>query len=76
MPVPLNTMTPEMLTDMQQRLGLSYREMAARLGVHRNTYLNWVKGRTPPPAMAELAMRQLAMQLGGPDALKRKPTTK
>jgi transcriptional regulator with XRE-family HTH domain len=64
MPVPLNTMTPdslalrsvERLRNTQERLDLSYREMATRMGVHRNTYLNWLKGRTPVPPMALMAL--------------------
>lgn len=55
-PVLLHNMTPDDLRDTQQRLGLSYRDMAARLGVNRNTYMNWLQGRTRVPSMVGMAV--------------------
>jgi len=58
----LQTITPQDLKDRQERLGLSNREMARRLGVHRNTYENWTAGRHPIPPMASLAVDTLLNQ--------------
>lgn len=49
----------ERLRRTQEQLGFSYREMAARLGVHRNTYLNWIRGVHSVPPMVFMALQAM-----------------
>ena len=67
MTVKLQTATPDLSTRppealalraKREQLGLSYREMAEKLGVHRNTYLGW-EIRGGAPLMARIAVDAL-----------------
>lgn len=49
-------MTPEMITEIQQALGLSDNKMAQALGVTRQTWRNWRNGCTCPQ-LAQNALR-------------------
>ena len=43
----------------RQALGLNIKQMAACLGVHRDTYGKWERGEQSPPAIAESHIRLL-----------------
>lgn len=43
----------------RQALGLNIKQMAACLGVHRDTYGKWERGEQTPPAIAESHIRLL-----------------
>lgn len=49
-------MTPEMIAEIQQALGLSDNKMAQALGVTRQTWRNWRNGCTCP-VFAQNALR-------------------
>lgn len=58
-------MMTEEFYGIRQRLGLSQRELAERLGVHANSIWRWENG-DPMPRTVELAMRYL-LATGGQD---------
>ena len=43
-----NTIEPDQVIELQRRLGLRDTEIARALGVTRQTWRNWRKGRTIP----------------------------
>jgi len=47
------------LKQARQSLGLTQLRLAEALGVRRQTVANWEMGRTPVPALVELAIRGL-----------------
>lgn len=52
-------MTPDEIKQARQALGLNIQEMAGHLGVNRDTYSQWEKGRRKLPAIGGTAIRWL-----------------
>ena len=50
---------PTPFLQARQALGLNIKQMAACLGVHRDTYGKWERGEQSPPAIAESHIRLL-----------------
>ena len=55
---------PERLKRFQRESGLSWSEIARRIGVYRHTVSRWVKGRTRPNTEHMMALLDLAEELG------------
>ena len=55
---------PERLKRFQRESGLSWSEIARRIGVYRHTVSRWVKGRTRPNTEHMMALLDLAGDLG------------
>ena len=53
-------MDPKEIRELREYHDLSLRALAERLGVNKNTVLNWEKGRTSPRGPALEALRVLA----------------
>ena len=52
-------MTHEEIAKARASLGLSIKQMAGRLGVHRDTYSKWERGVQKMPAIGATAIRWL-----------------
>ena len=55
---------PERLKRFQRESGLSWSEIARRIGVYRHTVSRWVRGRTRPNSEHMMALLDLAGDLG------------
>ena len=55
---------PERLKRFQRESGLSWSEIARRIGVYRHTVFRWAKGRTRPNTEHMMALLDLAEGLG------------
>ena len=60
---------PERLRRFQKESGLSWSEIARRLGVYRHTAWRWKEGRTLPSRQHRRALMELAASMGGLDRL-------
>lgn len=47
------------ITEARERMGISQEQLAARLGVSRQTVYRWEKGKSNPPTSAVLVMADL-----------------
>lgn len=56
-------MTTEDLRRWQHEMGYTYDTAAAALGIGRQTYSNWISGRSPIPHTADLACAAIIEQL-------------
>lgn len=57
-------MTPDDLRRWQAQMGYIYTTAAQALGCGRQTYSNWVNGRSPIPHAVDLACAAIAQQIG------------
>lgn len=55
---------PERLKRFQERSGLSWSEIARRLGTYRNTVWRWKEGRAQPNYQYRRALSELADSMG------------
>ena len=55
---------PERFRGFQQESGLSWSEIARRLGTYRNTVWRWAEGRARPNHQHRRALLELAEDLG------------
>ena len=55
---------PERLVQFQEESGLSWAEIARRLGIHPYTMRRWVLGRARPSMRHMMALLELAEELG------------
>ena len=55
---------PERLKRFQEESGLSWSEIARRLGTHRHTVWRWADGRTRPNYQHRRALFELADSMG------------
>lgn len=53
-------MTPDEIKEVREKLGLNIGQMAALLGVDRDTYSQWERGRFKLPALGVTALTWLA----------------
>ena len=60
---------PQRLTRFQEESGLSWSELARRLGVYRHTVWRWKEGRALPSREHRRALMVLAAGMGGLDRL-------
>ncbi len=60
---------PERLRRFQEESGLSWSELARRLGVYRHTVWRWKEGRTLPSRQHRKALMELAASMVGLDRL-------
>jgi DNA-binding transcriptional regulator YiaG len=59
-------LTPTQIRQLRERLTLSQRAFAARVGVYMGTIVRWEKGRTTPRFLAAERLRELQRELEGP----------
>lgn len=53
-------MSPGEIREIRIKLGLSIQEIADKLGVNRDTYSKWERGKQRIPAIGETAMKWLS----------------
>jgi DNA-binding XRE family transcriptional regulator len=56
-------MKPAELKEARMCLGLTQKQLAVELSVHRLSVIRWEAGRHEIPFMLKLAIKQLALQL-------------
>lgn len=56
--------SPERIHKILGKLGCSQADLARRLGVPRNTFHNWLSGRSSPSAAAVMRLRQVEAEAG------------
>ena len=59
-------LAPTEIRQLRERLGLSQRAFAARVGVEMGTIVRWEKGRTTPRFLTTERLRQLQRELEEP----------
>lgn len=74
--MPHRPMTPAELRAARFKLGLTQKELAARLEVHWTTVARWEGGRHPISKATALAIRALAPRAGGGEGLTGLPRGK
>ena len=52
-------MTPQQLTRAREALGLTQKEIAAKLRIHWQVWYKWERGEASPPAIAVTAINWL-----------------
>jgi DNA-binding transcriptional regulator YiaG len=59
-------LAPTEIRQLRERLGLSQRAFAARVGVYMGTITRWEKGRTTPRFLATKHLREIQRELDTP----------